>query len=70
MHLQECFAYLGHPIGAFPESERAARETLALPLHPELTADQARHVARCIHDFIVDAAAVLPAGSAARGVAG
>jgi dTDP-4-amino-4,6-dideoxygalactose transaminase len=71
MHLQECFAYLGHPIGAFPESERAAGETLALPVHPELTADQARHVACCIRDFLVGAAAVaLPAESATRAMAG
>jgi len=51
MHLQECFAYLGHKAGAFPESERAAKETLALPVHPELTEPQARYVADCIRDF-------------------
>ncbi len=51
MHLQECFAYLGHSAGAFPESEGAANETLALPVHPELSEAQARFVVECIGDF-------------------
>jgi dTDP-4-amino-4,6-dideoxygalactose transaminase len=51
MHLQECFAYLGHTVGAFPESERAANETLALPIHPELTESQARFVVESIREF-------------------
>jgi len=37
---QECFSYLGYAPGTFPESERAAAETLAIPLYPELTDDQ------------------------------
>jgi dTDP-4-amino-4,6-dideoxygalactose transaminase len=52
MHLQECFAYLGHSAGAFPESERAAKETLALPIHPELTESQARYVVDCTREFV------------------
>jgi dTDP-4-amino-4,6-dideoxygalactose transaminase len=51
MHLQECFAYLGHRQGAFPESERAAKETLALPVYPELTEAQARYVVECVCEF-------------------
>ena len=51
LHLQECFADLGYREGQLPESERAARETLALPVYPELEDAQAEHVARSIADF-------------------
>lgn len=51
LHRQECFAYLGHRAGAFPESERAARETLALPIYPEVSEAQARYVVDCIAEF-------------------
>lgn len=48
MHLQECFASLGHKKGEFPESERAALTTLALPMFPELTTAQRERVVRAI----------------------
>ncbi len=54
MHLQECFAHLGWRVGAFPESERAANETLALPIYPELDEHQARYVVSCIREFFSD----------------
>ena len=51
MHLQECFSHLGQTVGTFSESERAAQETLALPIHPELTESQARFVVERICEF-------------------
>ncbi|HYU45094.1 MAG TPA: DegT/DnrJ/EryC1/StrS family aminotransferase, partial [Terriglobales bacterium] len=58
MHLQDCFAYLGIPAGAFPESERAARESLAIPVYPELNDAQARCVVESIAEFADQAASV------------
>ena len=57
LHLQQCFAYLGHRPGQQPEAERAAREVLALPVFPELTPAQIEHVAGTIERFCTAAQA-------------
>ncbi len=51
LHRQECFAYLGYGEGEFPESERAAAETFALPLYPGLTETQQAYVVEMIESF-------------------
>jgi dTDP-4-amino-4,6-dideoxygalactose transaminase len=52
LHLQKCFAFLGGKPGDFPESERAARETLALPVYPELGAAEKEYVVSSVRDFL------------------
>jgi dTDP-4-amino-4,6-dideoxygalactose transaminase len=44
LHLQQCFAYLGHKAGEYPLSEQAAAEALALPIYPELSEAQLQYV--------------------------
>jgi dTDP-4-amino-4,6-dideoxygalactose transaminase len=51
LHEQQCFAYLGHAPDEFPNSQRAAREVLALPVYPELKSEQLEHVVRSIAAF-------------------
>jgi dTDP-4-amino-4,6-dideoxygalactose transaminase len=51
MHLQECLKYLNHKEGSMPEAERASKETLALPIYPEMTEGQRAYVVENIKKF-------------------
>jgi dTDP-4-amino-4,6-dideoxygalactose transaminase len=54
LHLQPCFAALGYQAGTFPEAEQAARESLALPMFPELSATQQLYVVEQVANFYRD----------------
>jgi dTDP-4-amino-4,6-dideoxygalactose transaminase len=51
LHLQPCFAYLGYEDGDFPESERAAKEVVSLPVYPELSDSQRDEVVSTVRAF-------------------
>jgi dTDP-4-amino-4,6-dideoxygalactose transaminase len=51
LHEQKALSYLGYKKGDFSETERAARETLALPIYPEISREAQRHVVDSIAEF-------------------
>jgi len=51
LHEQKAFLYLGYKKGDFPETERATRETLALPIYPEITREAQRYLVNAIVEF-------------------
>jgi len=51
LHLQQCFSTLGYREGSMPHSEAAAKETLALPIYPELGEERIRYVAQMVREF-------------------
>jgi dTDP-4-amino-4,6-dideoxygalactose transaminase len=52
LHLQKCFSFLDYRERDFPEAERAASQTMALPVYPELTAAQQEYVVDRIQFFL------------------
>ncbi len=51
LHEQKCFSYLGYKAGDLPEADQAARETLALPIYPEISQEAQRYVVNAIAEF-------------------
>jgi dTDP-4-amino-4,6-dideoxygalactose transaminase len=51
-HKQECFSFLDYDESEFPVSNRAAIESIALPIYPELTKEQILYVVNCINEFM------------------
>ena len=53
LHMQKCFAFLGYGLGDFPESERLAKESLALPIFSGLLAEEQERLVNAIADFLL-----------------
>ena len=52
-HEQPVFEHLGYKWGDFPESERASREVLSLPMHPWLTEEEQQKIVREVSDILL-----------------
>jgi len=52
LHLQKCFKYLNYRKGDFPESEKAAVQTLAIPVYPDLTGQELDYIISSIREFL------------------
>lgn len=52
LHLQEAYSYLGYKRGDFPVSERIAKNTLSLPIHPFLKESHIKFIAEVIRSFL------------------
>jgi dTDP-4-amino-4,6-dideoxygalactose transaminase len=52
LHLQKCFKYLGYKTGDFPVAEKAARQALALPVHPDLTNEEKDYIIQSVKEFM------------------
>lgn len=64
LHLQPCFRYLRHHRGDFPAAERAAADSLALPIYGELTSLQRQTVVGAIAEFVKTTQTASPRGPA------
>jgi dTDP-4-amino-4,6-dideoxygalactose transaminase len=54
LHLQKCFSYLGYSEGDFPVSEALAKDSLALPIYPELGEEEIAYVCKRLGEFVRD----------------
>jgi dTDP-4-amino-4,6-dideoxygalactose transaminase len=54
LHLQPCFGHLSYREGQLPESERASREVLSLPIFPELTEKEQGYIIAAVRDFMAN----------------
>jgi dTDP-4-amino-4,6-dideoxygalactose transaminase len=52
LHLQQAYASVGKPLGAFPHTDRATTEVLSLPMHTELTEEQQRFIAQAVLEAV------------------
>lgn len=52
LHLQKCFKYLGYHRGDFPESEKASKQTLAIPVYPDLAKEEMDYIAASIKEYL------------------